>query len=257
MCLILFSNNHPDYKLIIAANRDEFYNRPTKKADFWADQPGMLAGKDVEAGGTWMGITTKGRISMLTNYRDLSRIKENAPSRGHLVSDFLTGEKNANIYLTEVERNGDNYNGFNLICGTPDELWYYGNYQKGVHQVSSAVHGLSNAVLNTSWPKVEKGKRKLTELLNREPITTEGLFSVLLDDHQAKDNALPDTGVGLEKERVLSPMFIKSPGYGSRCSTAILIDKTNKVTFAERTYDPTDYTYDTVEYSFLIEEHGR
>ena len=157
MCLILLSfQEHADYKLIVAANRDEFYSRPTAPATFWENE-NLLAGKDLEAGGTWMGITRDGRISMLTNYRDLSSIKDNPPSRGSLVTDYLKSEMDARHYLEQVSERGSEYNGFNIISGNVNELHYYGNYQKGVQQIASGVHGLSNALFNTDWPKVDRG----------------------------------------------------------------------------------------------------
>ncbi|MEQ8242194.1 NRDE family protein [Fulvivirga sp.] len=250
MCLILFAHNaHPKYKLIVAANRDEFYERPTKPADYWEEHPDILAGRDLEAGGTWLGITKQGRLSLLTNYRDLKNIKSDAPSRGHLVSDFL---KNSNIdgkeYLKGISAKGELYNGFNIICGDWNDLHYYGNYQKGVHKIESGVHGLSNALLDTQWPKVAKGTENLKAVMNQDEIDADQLFELLYDDQTAADNQLPHTGVGYEREKMLSPLFIKSDRYGSRCSTVLLVDKNDKVTFVERTYNTSDFTFETVSY---------
>jgi len=253
MCLILFAkDSHPDYKLIVAANRDEFYARETKPADFWDDNPNILAGRDMEAGGTWMGVNKSGYISMLTNFRDLQNIKQDAPSRGHLVSDFLSKQPEAKNYLLGVEQNGQAYNGFNIICGTADELHYYGNYQNGVHNVEKGVHGLSNALLNTSWPKVVKGRKKLDKVVSNKQIEVNQLFEALYDDVKAPKEKLPDTGVGLEKEEMLSPMFIKSPEYGSRCSTVLLVDRNNEMTFAERSYNIQDFSYSDKSFRFKI-----
>ncbi|MEM9392016.1 MAG: NRDE family protein [Bacteroidota bacterium] len=253
MCLILFSHgNHPRYKLVIAANRDEFYGRPTQPAHFWETESHLLAGKDREAGGTWMGISKKGKLSMLTNFRDAINIKSNAPSRGHLVSDFLLNGYDAHSYLKNLEPSGATYNGFNLICGSIDKLHYFGNYQNGVHEISAGVHGLSNALLNTPWPKVKKGKANLQLALEEETIDPESLFNMLYDNVYANESDLPDTGVGLEKERMLSPLFIKSPHYGSRSSTIILIDKSNRVQFLERTYSIPDFTSSTVSFEFRV-----
>lgn len=244
MCLILFAyKTHPEYKLVVAANRDEFYSRPTEPATFWKDNPAILAGKDLTAGGTWMGINRQGKISMLTNYRDLKNIKQNAPSRGHLVSDFLENEEHAHDYLQQLSEKGDLYNGFNLICGTMDELYYYGNYKSGVHPITSGYHGLSNALLNTQWPKVDKGLNKLRSILKTEKVEPEQLFEALYDDIKAPEHLLPDTGVGLERESMLSPMFIKSADYGSRCSTVLLVSNDNDIHYLERTYNTTDFSY--------------
>lgn len=245
MCLILIAyKKHPDYELIVAANRDEFYKRATKPAHYWEEHSEILAGRDLEAGGTWMGVNTKGEVSMLTNYRDLTNLKNDAPSRGHLVSDFLITEMEAREYLAEVEQRGEKYNGFNMICGNPSELYYYGNYQEGVHEIGPGIHGLSNALLNTDWPKVEKGKKRLEQVLSKSNFEHQELFETLYDDVKAPEELLPDTGVGLEKEKMLSPMFIKSPEYGSRCSTILLIDKKGRLTFSERTYNIKDFSYE-------------
>lgn len=257
MCLILFAyKTHPQYKLVIAANRDEFYARPTQPADYWEDYPQILAGRDLEAGGTWMGANTKGEISMLTNYRDPFNIKPNAPSRGHLVSDFLKNDEDAVEYLTKVSREGHLYNGFNMICGDVERLFYYGNYNEGVHEITSGYHGLSNALLNTSWPKVEKGLRKMKELLSNETVSPEDLFQTLYDDVKAPAHSLPDTGIGSERESVLSSMFIKSPDYGSRCSTVLLVDYKNKMQYVERTYDPADFSHTDRNYLLDIKSMG-
>lgn len=253
MCLILLSNNHhPIYKLVVAANRDEFYQRPTQQADYWEEDPAILGGRDKEAGGTWMGINRKGRISMLTNYRDLSNIKQDAPSRGHLVSEFLKNGQPASDYLHQLESTGKEYNGYNIICGDIDNLYYYGNYQQGVHLIPGGVHGLSNALLDTAWPKVEKGKKELSAILDTDKIDPESIFDLLYDDRMAPGNQLPGTGVGLEMEKMLSPIFIKSPDYGSRCSTVLLVDQTGQVFFAERTYNTTDFSYVTKTFRFRL-----
>lgn len=253
MCLIFLSiNNHPTYKLIVAANRDEFYNRKTVAAHFWRDHPEILAGRDLEAGGTWMGISKTGKISMVTNYRDLKNLKHNAPSRGHLVSDFLLNGDKPDAYLKLVSQKGSEYNGYNLIVGSADELYYYSNYKEGVERVPDGLHGLSNHLLNTPWPKVRWGIKKLEPILAQSKINTDQLFDLLYNDQRANDDQLPDTGIGLERERALSSMFIKSPNYGSRSSTVILVDKQNHALFKERVYDLTsfDFKESTFEFQF-------
>lgn len=249
MCLILFAHNvHPKYKLIVAANRDEFYARPTKPADYWEENPDILAGRDLEAGGTWLGITKQGRLSLLTNFRDLTNIKSDAPSRGHIVSDFLSSNADGREYLNNISAKGELYNGFNIICGDWNNLYYYGNYQQGVHKIETGVHGLSNALLDSPWPKVVKGTENLKSIIEKNEIDAEQLFELLYDDQTAADNQLPDTGVGYEREKMLSPLFIKSERYGSRCSTVLLVDKNDNVTFVERTYNTSDFTFTTAAY---------
>lgn len=253
MCLIFFSvRSHPAYKLVIAANRDEFYQRKTEAASFWKDHPTILGGRDLEANGTWMAINKEGKISMVTNYRDLSNINPKAPSRGQLVSDFLLNGSSAETYLTNVEKNGKAYNGFNLVVGSSDKLFYYSNYKNGIEEIPTGLHGLSNHLLNTPWPKVLKGKEKMKSLLDSKDIEPSKLFDLLFDDKTAPDENLPDTGVGLERERMLSSMFIKSPNYGTRCSTVILIDHANDVYFSERVYDLKTFAYSSRVFRFKI-----
>jgi uncharacterized protein with NRDE domain len=238
MCLIFISvEDHPRYKLIVAANRDEFYQRRTAAADYWQDHPEILGGRDLEAKGTWMAINKNGRIAMVTNYRDIRNIKPTAPSRGALVTDYLLEAGSPENYLNQLAVRDETYNGYNLIAGNPEELWYHSNYKKGVYKLSPGLHGLSNHLLDTPWPKVERGLDKMKKILSGENISSSQLFDVLFDDAIAADDKLPDTGVGLERERVLSSMFIKSPGYGTRCSTVVLIDRNNNVQFSERVYD--------------------
>ncbi len=253
MCLIFLSlNNHPTYKLIIAANRDEFYHRKTAAADFWADQPDVLGGRDLEANGTWMGMTRAGKVSLLTNYRDPKNINPAAPSRGRLVSDYLKSEVQADKYLKKIEGDGSQYNGFNLLAGTIDELWYFSNYAPGIVQLGPGLHGLSNHLLDTPWPKVLLGKKKIQTILQKPVIHSEMLFDFLYDDNRAPDDQLPDTGIGMERERTLSSMFIKSQNYGSRCSTVVLVDQQNNVQFVERVYDLTTFEFSTKTFEFRI-----
>jgi uncharacterized protein with NRDE domain len=255
MCLIFLSiDNHPTYKLIVAANRDEFYGRKTAPANFWQDYPQILGGRDLEAHGTWMAMTTSGKISMVTNYRDPKNIDPKAPSRGQLVTDYLLNGMNPQNYLKDVAQVGERYNGFNLITGSASELYYYSNYKNGVEKIPSGIHGLSNSLLDTPWTKVKSGKEKF-EALVRQPTIEPGLLFGFLYNHQrAPDDQLPETGIGLERERALSSMFIKTTGYGTRCSTVILIDHHNQVQFVERAYDLDTFQYTDRAYQFEIEK---
>lgn len=252
MCLIFLSlKDHADYKLIVAANRDEFYNRKTAAAGYWEDQSGILGGRDLEAGGTWLGMSREGKISMITNYRDFKNIKAKAPSRGKLVSDYLAGSLAPDTYLRLLEPRAQQYNGFNLIMGTADELWYFSNYREGIEKLKDGTYGLSNHLLETPWPKIEKGKKRMREIL-KAPFQPKDLFELLMDEERAADSALPDTGVGLERERMLSSMFIKSPGYGTRSSTVILVDYSNAVFFAERVYNLETFSFSEKSFHFKI-----
>ncbi|MDI6726593.1 MAG: NRDE family protein [Smithellaceae bacterium] len=238
MCLLLFSYaSHPHYRLILAANRDEFYVRPTAGAAFWDEAPQILAGRDMQGGGTWLGITRQGRIAALTNYRDPASYREKAPSRGLLVRDYLQGQEAPREYLEEVSARAGDYNGFSLIAGDRKSLWYYSN-RGGLGETSPGIHGLCNHLLDTPWPKVDKGKTALARLTEKAgALAPEDIFSFLADDSRPADSLLPDTGVGLAWERTLSPVFITSPSYGTRSSTVILIGWDGQVTFAERTFN--------------------
>lgn len=254
MCLIFIGlKQHPVYKQIIAANRDEFYNRRTAAAGFWLEYPDILGGRDLEAGGTWLGMNKKnGRISMITNYRDPKNINPKAPSRGHLVSDYLLQTNSADEYLKRIIPMAKDYNGFNLMVGNLDGLSYFSNYGDGVTHLSQGLYGLSNHLLETPWPKVVRGKEKMKAIMQDADVTPAKLFEALYDDAVAKDKDLPETGVGLERERSLSSMFIKSPGYGTRCSTVILVDHANNVSFHERVYDLATFEFKAQNFEFSI-----
>jgi uncharacterized protein with NRDE domain len=253
MCLIFLAlNQHPAYKLIVAANRDEFYARNTAPAHYWEDYPSILGGRDLEAAGSWMAMNKNGRISLVTNYRDPANIDPNAPSRGHLVSDFLINGDTPEEYLAKVSQHASTYNGFNLLTGNPDELWYLSNYKQGIQKLKSGVYGLSNHLLDTPWPKVRRGKEKFSKVITDTAIVPDMLFELLYDEQRAEDHLLPDTGIGLERERALSSMFIKTNGYGTRSSAVILVSHDNQVLFAERVYDLDTFAHRTNRYQFTI-----
>ena len=238
MCLINFHlQKHPTYKLIVAANRDEFYKRPTDKAHFWPDAPSLLAGRDLRQKGTWLGITKEGRFAALTNIRDLSLEGKNKTSRGGIVSEFLTSTLSPVHYLEKISKEKDSYAGFNVLVGHADELFHYNNLENEINEVSPGTHSLSNDTLNTPWPKVSNGRQRLEEyIMNHESLNTTMLFKIMENEEQAPDMELPETGIGIELERKLSASFIKTPDYGTRSSTVLLIDRNNQVTFHERTY---------------------
>ncbi len=252
MCLILFSNaQHPRYKLILAANRDEFLARPTEPATFWEAYPDILAGRDVKAGGTWMGITKNLRFAAITNYRDPAAEKQDAPTRGRLVLDFLSSTTAPDTYLQQLQTGANAYNGFNLLVGDPENIWYYSNREDVVRQVEPGLHGLSNHLLDTPWPKVEKGKVRLQTAIDEASFSSEALLDVLSDATPAPDAHLPETGVPLAWERILSPMFIKAPNYGTRASTILLVDHDGEVTFVERTIGGGNEGGKDVHYRFV------
>src|SRR5688572_20142048 len=167
MCLIFFAvNQHPNYKLIVAANRDEFYARKTAPAHFWKDHPQILGGRDLEASGTWMAMNKKGKISLVTNYRDPANINPTAPSRGQLVADYLIHDDTPEAYMNKVSTVARQYNGFNLLIGYPDALWYLSNYGNGIQKLESGIYGLSNHLLDTPWPKMSRGKKKFIQAID-------------------------------------------------------------------------------------------
>ncbi|NLF45012.1 MAG: NRDE family protein [Syntrophomonadaceae bacterium] len=254
MCLILFAlDSHPRYKLVVVSNRDEFYKRPTAAAGFWPEKPGILAGKDIRDGGTWLGITRQGRFAALTNYRDPKNTKPSAPSRGHLVLDYLENQVPAAAYLNNLPAGGKAYNGFNLLVGNIDEFYYYSNREEKIRTINTGVHALSNSLLDTPWPKAARGTRELANILAREEIITEDLFVLMKNQDVPADHDLPDTGVGLEMERWLAPAFIISAEYGTRTTSLLLVDRDNKVQFWERSYEPQKMAIaDEVYYEYVI-----
>ncbi|MCM0079985.1 NRDE family protein [Geomonas sp. Red32] len=238
MCTLLIAcSAHPRYPLVIAANRDEFYDRPTAAASSWQDAPGLFGGRDLLHGGTWLGVTETGRIAALTNYRQPHTHPPDAPTRGKLVSGFLAGEKGAERYLDELHAAGLPYCGFNLVVGEVGSLYHYSNKSGLVTPLTSGIFGISNRLLDTPWPKVERGKAGLQRVLAGEDPSAEELFAVLADGTKAPDEELPDTGVGLEWERLLSSIFIESERYGTRCSTVIMVDSDLQALFVERTFN--------------------
>jgi uncharacterized protein with NRDE domain len=244
---------HPFYPLILAANRDEFYDRPTMPAGFWEDRPDVLAGKDLKEGGTWLGITRKGRMAALTNYRDPFSLKVSAPSRGWLIKDFLCGQEAPDLYLERLAGQADRYNGFSLILGDPSRLYYFSN-RNGLALLSPGLYGLSNRLLDTAWPKVQRGKENFATLLSqRERPVPEDLFALLTDQSKPDDHELPDTGIGWEWERILSSIFISSPIYGTRSSSLLMIDQRRRVTFMERVFNGGNPPWMTAKFEFSIE----
>jgi uncharacterized protein with NRDE domain len=257
MCLIIFAYNaHPSYKLIVAANRDEFYERTSSPADFWENAPQVLAGRDLKKGGTWLGITRHGNFAAITNYRDPAALKTDAQSRGLLVSDFLCDNQNADKYLENIEKQPDKYNGYNLILKDNGSFYAFSN--RGEKQkLNAGIYGLSNHLLDTPWPKVLRAKKKMETILNEKGAALEeALFALLSDRHFPPENKLPATGVDRDWEKVLSPIFIKSPDYGTRSSTILLIGKNNRVKFVEKVFDGKPEPWIISRFSFSIKKEG-
>ncbi len=237
MCLILFAYRaHPDYRLVVAANRDEWFRRPTAAAAFWPDAPQLLAGRDLEQRGTWLGITGAGRFAAVTNFRDPTSHRAAAPSRGELVSRFLLSSASPGDYLAGLRTEAPHYNGFSLLVADRESLYYCSNREGVIRALAPGIYGLSNHLLDVPWPKVRHGKARLAELLARGP-TADALLELLADTGVAPDAELPRTGVELEWERKLSARRIVADGYGTRSSTAVLVSADGEVSFVERTFD--------------------
>lgn len=219
MCLIAF-NWQPDADppLQVWANRDEFLSRPAAATDFWPEAPQVLAGRDLSAGGSWMGVTRQGRFAALTNFRDPSA-PAGRRSRGLLVSGFLLGSEPAATYAARVQTEAAEYGGFSLLVCDGDELWYAGSQVAAAFAVSPGWHGLSNALLDTPWPKLGRLVQAARALTGTDMAPGESALAILSDTTSAADSELPDTGVGLDMERMLSPVCIRTPVYGTRNST--------------------------------------
>jgi uncharacterized protein with NRDE domain len=237
MCLILVAwQAHPDYPLVVAANRDEFFARPAAPAIWWPDAPDVFAGRDLEAGGTWLGLTRSGRFAGLTNFRDPQRNRAGTPSRGALVAGFLGNTESTAEALARLQREGPRYNAFNLFVSDGDTLGIYESESGAARLLEPGVHALSNHLLDTPWPKARAGKARLFRALQALPDDTP-LVELLRDDRPAPDAELPRTGVSLAWERMLSSAFIRAPGYGTRCSTVIRRDRHGWTHIQESTWN--------------------
>lgn len=236
MCLIVFAwrPGHAQ-PLIVAANRDEFYARPTLPLAQWPDAPHVYAGRDQEAGGTWLGVSADGRFAALTNIRDPHQPPARK-SRGELVARFLSGSLPIDEYLAEVNGRSIEYAGFNLLVGTREEMWHYNANHTEPARLEAGVYGLSNAGLDTPWPKLLKAKAALSQALD-DP-HPHVLLELLSDPLTAPFAELPDTGVGLATESLLSSVFIASPTYGTRASTALIVNADGTRWVVERSFGP-------------------
>lgn len=263
MCLIGIAwQAHPDFPLIVAANRDEFHARPTAASGWWPDAPDLLAGRDQRSGGSWMGITRGGRFAALTNFREPEAVMKSAGSRGGLVADFLTGCDSPESYVTSVQNKALSYAGFNLLVATRDALWYLGNRTDQPQRLAPGIYGLSNALLDDPWPKSIALKMALGAALRggdrEEPIgstipgLSSALFHALADTRPAADAELPHTGVPIERERFLSAIKIVSPSYGTRTATVLCIARDGSVYWEERGFDAFGAVTQTVRERFIL-----
>ncbi|MEE4999765.1 NRDE family protein [Pseudomonas alliivorans] len=236
MCLIVFAwRPSLAQPLIVAANRDEFYARPTRPLSQWEDAPNIYAGRDLEAGGTWMGISAQGRFAAVTNIRDPGQTP-GLRSRGELVARFLASEQSPEDYMAKMAARASEYTGFNLLAGNAEQLYYLNSTDPTPRLLSEGVYGLSNAGLNTPWPKLLKARAALTAQLD-DP-RPERLLELLKDPQPAADAELPETGVGLATEKLLSSVFIASPNYGTRASTVLIVNADGTRQMIEHSFGP-------------------
>ncbi len=235
MCLILIAwRAHPDYPLVVAANRDEFFSRPTAPASFWAGS-NILAGRDLKEGGTWMGVTRNGRFAAVTNYRDPTRDRPGARSRGRLVADLLASGETPSRWLANRAAEATDCNGFNMIAADWNEIAWASNVTAETQCLPAGIYGLSNHLLDSPWPKLVAGRSALALALSALP-DQQPLFELLRDDTIHSDDQLPRTGVSLEWERLLSSAFVRAPGYGTRSSTVLVAGSDGHAVFEEQTW---------------------
>lgn len=242
MCLLIFSYGvDPHYPLVLAANRDEFHARPTEPAGFWPEHPDVLAGRDLEQGGTWMGLTRQGRFAAITNCRDPARTAPAPRSRGELPLGFLTGRDPPQTYLQSLQATAHEYAGFNLLVGTAEQLWYLSNRPSARQceptPLAPGLYGLSNAQLDTPWPKVVLGKQKMQALHGKQPLTHDELEAVVSDRELADPGALRQLGLTDDMAPVLSSQFITTNRYGTRSSSTLWQDRHGQIHWRESSFD--------------------
>lgn len=235
MCLVAFAwKTRSEYPLIIRANRDEFFTRPTAQLHQW--ESGIFAGKDLKGGGTWMGFSPDGKWSLLTNYRDFHRTHPGEISRGKLVQNYLEGSLGPEAYLDSVFKDKDRYDGFNLLVSDGQKLFYLSNYGEGIQEIPPGIHGLSNGLINDPWPKVELAKSQLTEIISSD-ITDQNLLKILSSSNTLPIETLPQTGIPDQMEINLSPQMIRmDQHYGTVSATAVLQNRIGKTQITERTF---------------------
>ena len=237
MCLISFSwQPEAKFPLILVANRDEFYARPTEQVHYWQDNPDILGGRDLQANGSWLAVNKKGRFAAVTNFREIPVIQGEL-SRGNLVRDFLETDQSPEEYLEIIHRQADKYSGFNLLIGDKHGIFYYSNRMNKIIGLKPGVHALCNHLLDTPWPKLNAAKQGLSSAINCDNhCQPETLISMMNDASQASDATLPSTGISLERERLLSSRFIASNDYGTRNTSVLMLDDKGKLRWLEQNY---------------------
>ena len=236
MCLIVIGiDAHPDYPLILLGNRDEFYERPTKNFFFWKGKE-FYAGKDLEAGGTWMAVAKSGKFAAITNIRDPKNLKLNCPSRGNIVVDFMDHKFMTIDFLKNLKEKCLDYNGFNIICGDLNGQYFMNSYEKDIILLEKGVYGLSNGSLNSDWPKVNEIRAHFKDALSNNYIDNQLLMAIMESNIKYDESTLPNTGISIEMEKLLSPIFIQSPIYGTRSTTLLSIHYNGLLTIIEKNH---------------------
>ncbi len=249
MCLVVLSiGQHPDYPLILAANRDEFHARPTQDAHWWPDKPDILGGRDLQAGGTWLAVHRNGRFAMVTNFRDAKPTSPEFRSRGELVTGFLEGEPGPGEYLETIRE--DAYAGFNLIVGTGTDVAYLSNREAGRRALGQGTYGLSNALLDGPWDKVERSKRGLRMLIEDDAINESSLFRLMDDRNKGPVEEVERGRLDFETAHAITAPFIVMDAYGTRCTSVLLLDKEGAGRFTERRFDPAGRMTGESQFSF-------
>jgi uncharacterized protein with NRDE domain len=258
MCLLVLAwQVHPRYRLVVAANRDEFHERPTAAMAKWPPPDDIIAGRDLRAGGTWLAMDRARRFGIITNFRDLQGPTPGAPSRGNLIPNYLRNEAGASAHLRELQPSAGGYSGFNLLLTDNDSLWYASNRAEHfARPLPPGIYGLSNEFLDTPWPKLQRVRRRFDPLLMQgDEVSKDELFAILSDPTQAGINdKLPRTGVSPEWEQLLSSPFIRNEDYGTRCSTIVLLEPSGAVSLTERRFDSAGSVIADTQFSLHADE---
>jgi uncharacterized protein with NRDE domain len=253
VCLVVIAwRMHPRFPLVLAGNRDEFHARPAAPAGWWPEAPGLLAGRDLEAGGTWLGVTREGRFGVVTNYREGSPGRGEL-SRGLLLTDWLTGSPRAEDFAARLRSEEQRYAGFNLLYGDPHSLAYHTNREAVGGPLEPGIHGVSNALLDTPWPKLVRTRARLADLIDGDRLETDALLDILADTEPAGAEEAADDALDPAIRRILSAPFILSPAYGTRCSTVVLLRADGTMDFCERRFDPDGRTTGESRFSFRLD----
>ena len=254
MCLLVVAwKSHPSYRLVLAGNRDEFHERPTAPLGWWADAPGILAGRDLRAGGTWLGVSRTGRFGLVTNFRDANGgAGADAPSRGQLVPRFLDGTAGARECLAALRAEAYRYAGFNLLLGDREELYYYTNADDAPpRSLPPGIYGLSNHRLDEPWPKLVRTRERFVAALGATELDPAALADILADRTPAALDPPPDAGLPADLERALSAPFVLHGRYGTRCSTLVRVRHDGHAIVHERRFDPAGRQHGASRFEFM------